>query len=429
MSEMRGFPGRCKLVILKILFNLKRFGLCTGAALAPGACGMCSLVEKQEPFRLAEDQCLAAVNSVEQHVQQAMPAVVNAMSSIPPAAQQLSHSGPQAGMSGKESTAYWYSQQHTCMSGKESTAYWYSRAHRALKQRWADPQQMSREYQHVCALDDAIQAPAGVAKSRAAAGRNRYCNVLPYDFNRVVLGDEAYINASMIRVQLPMLERPCAYIATQGPLPTTAGDFWGMVYSLKVPAIVMLTNVNECGVNKCAQYFPAQVGSTSLPGFKLQVEQVVPFSPDCTLRVMRLSSTSSERSHMLCHYHFHAWPDHGTPGSSAGLRAVCRSLSTARESGAPVLVHCSAGIGRTGTFCAVDILLQRLDAWPGCNGGAGPERGEVEAALNLPALVHELRRQRMGMVQTLEQYAFVYQAIVDDLQARTKQQQQMGGSQ
>lgn len=68
-----------------------------GAALAPGACGMCSLVEKQEPFRLAEDQCLAAVNSVQQHVQQAMPAVVNAMSSIPPAAQQLSHSGPQAG--------------------------------------------------------------------------------------------------------------------------------------------------------------------------------------------------------------------------------------------------------------------------------------------------------------------------------------------
>jgi hypothetical protein len=74
----------------------------------------------------------------------------------------------------------------------------------------------------------------------------------------------------------------------------------------------------------------------------LQVEQVVPFSPDCTMRVMRLSSAASDASHMLCHYHFHAWPDHGTPGSSAGLRAVCRSLSTARESGAPVLVHCSA---------------------------------------------------------------------------------------
>jgi protein tyrosine phosphatase len=242
------------------------------------------------------------------------------------------------------------------MSSKEATHYWYTRAHRALKQRWSDPQQMLREYQHVCALDDAIEHTAGVAKSRAASGRNRYCNVLPYDFNRcamvwqrggskwagqfadavhagtaaavrssrsrlpcvwwheghqqqpasgegwgfwaafadvaaaaagavladdetwkgalslllwhmlrrlqsffatvlhccccccrVVLGDEQYINASLIRVQLPMLPRPCAYIATQGPLPTTAGDFWGMVYQLRVPAIVMLTNVNECG--------------------------------------------------------------------------------------------------------------------------------------------------------------------------------------
>jgi protein tyrosine phosphatase len=70
------------------------------------------------------------------------------------------------------------------MSAKEATQYWYSRAHRALKQRWGDPQQMLREYQHVCALDDAIEHSAGVAKSRAASGRNRYCNVLPYDFNR-----------------------------------------------------------------------------------------------------------------------------------------------------------------------------------------------------------------------------------------------------
>ncbi|KAF6254095.1 protein-tyrosine phosphatase-like protein [Scenedesmus sp. NREL 46B-D3] len=288
---------------------------------------------------------------------------------------------------------------------------------------------MLREYQHVCALDEAIEHTAGTAKSRAASGRNRYCNVLPYDLNRVVLDDGQYINASLIRVQLPMLARPCAYIATQGPLPTTAADFWSMVYQQRVPAIVMLTNVNECGVSKCAQYFPAQVGASNLPGFKLQVEQVVPFSPDCTLRVMRLSSSSGgDASHRLCHYHFHAWPDHGTPCSSAGLRAVCRALSTARECGAPVLVHCSAGIGRTGTFCAVDILLQRLDAWPCCRDGAGPDRGEVEAALNLPALVHELRQQRMGMVQTLEQYAFVYQAILDDLQARTKQQQQQQGA-
>lgn len=79
-----------------------------------------------------------------------------------------------------------------------------------------------------------------------------------------------------------------------------------------------------------------------------QIEQVVPFSPDCTLRVMRLSDLGSDSSHLLSHYHFHAWPDHGIPDSSAGLRAVCRALSTARESGAPVVVHCSAVSGRGG---------------------------------------------------------------------------------
>lgn len=91
---------------------------------------------------------------------------------------------------------------------------------------------------------------------------------------RVVLSDQQYINASLVQVQLPMLQRPCSYIATQGPLPTTAVDFWRMVFELKVPAIVMLTNVTECGMSKCAEYFPAQPsGHISLPGFKLQVSQ------------------------------------------------------------------------------------------------------------------------------------------------------------
>jgi len=138
---------------------------------------------------------------------------------------------------------------------------------------------------------------------------------------------------------------------------------------------------------------------------------------------MRLSGTaagegSSSGSHLLSHYHFHAWPDHGMPESSAGLRAICRSLSTARATGQPVVVHCSAGIGRTGTFCAIDILLQRFDSWQTLNDGRGPDRAEVEAALNLPQLVHDLRFQRMGMVQTLDQYVFVYKTLLDDLGAR-----------
>jgi hypothetical protein len=89
------------------------------------------------------------------------------------------------------------------MSGKEATHYWYARAHRALKQRWSDPQQMLREYQHVCALDDAIEHSAAVAKSRAASGRNRYCNVLPYDFNRCALA-AACRNSSSLRERQQM---------------------------------------------------------------------------------------------------------------------------------------------------------------------------------------------------------------------------------
>eukprot|EP00878_Enallax_costatus_P032416 GHUV01035624.1.p1 GENE.GHUV01035624.1~~GHUV01035624.1.p1 ORF type:complete len:306 (+),score=75.01 GHUV01035624.1:411-1328(+) len=292
------------------------------------------------------------------------------------------------------------------MATREAAQYWYLRALRALQQRVSDPQNLIQEYQHVVALDECIQHTTDAAKSRAAHGRNRYCNVLPYDYNRVVLqGGQQYINASHITVQLPKLQRPCSYIATQGPLPATASDFWRMVVDLKVPAIVMLTNVSECGVTKCAQYYPAQEnGKARLPGFKIQVEQVVPFSPDCTLRVMRVADISSGCDHVLSHYHFHAWPDHGTPDSSAGLRAVCRSLTTARDSRKPVVVHCSAGIGRTGTFCAVDILLQRLDTWQGSSARSAGEadksstsadRAEVEATLNIPNLVHELRRQRM----------------------------------
>lgn len=91
---------------------------------------------------------------------------------------------------------------------------------------------------------------------------------------------------------------------------------------------------------------------------RAQVEQQEPFSPDCTLRTLRVTCTASGATHTLSHYHFHAWPDHGTPDSSSGIRAMCRALAAARASGQPIVVHCSAGIGRTGTFCAIDILLQ-----------------------------------------------------------------------
>jgi protein tyrosine phosphatase len=117
--------------------------------------------------------------------------------------------------------------------------YWYSRAYRALKQRASEPSQLLREYQHVCGLDYDIAHDSAAAKSKAAAGRNRYTNVLPYDHNRVVVPQRqvAYINASAVGYSHPSLAAPCSYIATQGPLPGTTADFWGMVLELQVGCV------------------------------------------------------------------------------------------------------------------------------------------------------------------------------------------------
>jgi protein tyrosine phosphatase len=248
-----------------------------------------------------------------------------------------------------------------------------------------------------------------------------------------------YINASRIALQPPHTGAVNSYIATQGPLPGTAEHFWRMVLEARAPAVVMLTNCVEKGAVKCAQYFPSALGeAASFGGLRLEVLSRERFSPDCDRRVLRLSlaapgAQGAPPPAELQHFHYHTWPDHGVPEDSATLRRMCRELQRLRGgsggggggtlvvnggggggAGVPVL-HCSAGIGRTGTFIAVDVILRRIDAW---FREGGPTKDEVEAALDLPLLVHSLRQQRGGMVQTLEQYCFLYRAALDELEER-----------
>ena len=118
------------------------------------------------------------------------------------------------------------------------------------------------------------------------------------------------------------------------------------------------------------------------------------------------------------HYHYTAWPDHGVPPSTAGVRALCHALDDCRRAGSTIAVHCSAGVGRTGAFVAIDMLLQRLQRLrlrPPAAGAAAA--ADARAAADVRALVLALRRQRRGMVQTGAQYEFVYHALVDDLRA------------
>lgn len=281
------------------------------------------------------------------------------------------------------------------------------------------------------------------------AACNRYINVLPYDFNRVQLCSGAsYINASHVRCSDRISSQDFAYIATQGPLQSTIGDFWAMVLEHQVPVIVMLTNVVERGVTKCARYFPDREGerlscSNGVEVSTMAIERTS--DAQMTVRTLHVSRQGSQPL-VVQHYHYHAWPDHGTPEESAAIRKVCEALQQQREAvavagaaasqsaagglqGAPgngsgcgrpqAIVHCSAGIGRTGTFVAVDIVCQRLHKLAQrAVQGELPQHTLQKAlseALDLPTLVHELRQQRMGMVQTVEQYIFIYTVRVGAL--------------
>ncbi|KAK9918618.1 hypothetical protein WJX75_005399 [Coccomyxa subellipsoidea] len=243
--------------------------------------------------------------------------------------------------------------------------------------------------------------------------RNRYTNVLPFDENRVRLRSPGhdYINASSLAS--PASEAPAwRYIATQGPKDSTVGDFWQMVYESNSAVVVMLTRLQESGaMKKCAEYFPQEI------------DQPVTYKGSWTVTCASARDVDSDVRHRdlivtppspvtgpprrVYHFQYHAWPDHGVPTTTQPLRDLLAAVRGLHSPAAgPAVVHCSAGIGRTGTFCAVDIALQRLRSG---------DYGVAVSAAELKPVVAELRRQRVGMVQTAEQYLFCYRAVKDEV--------------
>ncbi|XP_077450252.1 receptor-type tyrosine-protein phosphatase beta [Stigmatopora argus] len=240
-------------------------------------------------------------------------------------------------------------------------------------------------------------------------GKNRYNNILPYDSTRVKLScqdDDSgsdYINASYI----PGSNSRREYVATQGPLPATKDDFWRMLWEQGVRTVVMVTQCVEKGRVKCDQYWPAHREALFYGELAVQTtsESVL---PEWTVRDFRVSSESGG-ARAVRHFHFTVWPDHGVPESTHSLVQFVRTVRdfADRSAGAgPTVVHCSAGVGRTGTFIALDRLLQQLDA----KGG-----------VDVYGCVFDLRLHRQHMVQTEGQYAFLHQCVRDVLRARKHQ--------
>uniref|UniRef100_A0A4W3I2U0 protein-tyrosine-phosphatase n=1 Tax=Callorhinchus milii TaxID=7868 RepID=A0A4W3I2U0_CALMI len=252
--------------------------------------------------------------------------------------------------------------------------------------------------------------PLGTKQSTHAAqeasnrAKNRYNNVLPYDVSRVKLSNPAsdYINANLV----PGYNRPREFIAAQGPLPGTVVDFWQMVWEKRVPAIVMLTKCVEQGRTKCEEYWPTDqpltINNTTV---SLTSEILL---TDWTIRDFKLEKATSGERRTVRHFHFLAWPDHNVPNNTQLLldfRDLVRQYLD-QHPGGPTVVHCSAGVGRTGTFISVDRLMYQIDN---------------DNSVDIFGTVCDLRMHRTLMVQTESQYVFLNRCAKDYIESRRSQ--------
>nr|XP_022313079.1 uncharacterized protein LOC111118076 isoform X2 [Crassostrea virginica] len=244
-----------------------------------------------------------------------------------------------------------------------------------------------------------LQFPTTAANVPRNRAKNKYKNIYPYDETRVHLKkgngpkDSDYINASYIHGYGNLK----SYIAAQGPLINTIDDFWRMVWNENCEKIVMLTNLFEDDKVKCIQYWPDE-DKMETGSMRLEVVDIETFA-EFTIRTFNLINGNEQR--LIRQFHFTAWPDKGVPSYASSLVHFRSKVVHSHENRkGPMIVHCSAGIGRTGTFIALDYLVHQAK-----------ESGYVDVF----ECVETLRRQRLNMVQTLEQYKFLHEALLEAL--------------
>uniref|UniRef100_A0A8C2BAQ3 Receptor-type tyrosine-protein phosphatase alpha n=1 Tax=Cyprinus carpio TaxID=7962 RepID=A0A8C2BAQ3_CYPCA len=234
--------------------------------------------------------------------------------------------------------------------------------------------------------------------------KNRVLQIIPYEFNRVIIpvkrGEENtdYINASFI----DGYRQKDSYMACQGPLQHTIEDFWRMIWEWRSCSIVMLTELEERGQEKCAQYWSSDgvmvCGDMSI---ELKREEE---SESYTVRDLLVTNNRENKARAVRQFHFHGWPEVGIPSDGKGMINIIAAVQKQQQQSGnhPITVHCSAGAGRTGTFCALSTVLERVKA---------------EGILDVFQTVKSLRLQRPHMVQTLEQYEFCYKVVQEYIDA------------
>ncbi|XP_011934484.1 PREDICTED: receptor-type tyrosine-protein phosphatase F isoform X16 [Cercocebus atys] len=229
--------------------------------------------------------------------------------------------------------------------------------------------------------------------------KNRYANVIAYDHSRVILTSidgvpgSDYINANYI----DGYRKQNAYIATQGPLPETMGDFWRMVWEQRTATVVMMTRLEEKSRVKCDQYWPAR-GTETYGLIQVTLLDTVELAT-YTVRTFALHKSGSSEKRELRQFQFMAWPDHGVPEYPTPILAFLRRVKACNPLDAgPMVVHCSAGVGRTGCFIVIDAMLERM---------------KHEKTVDIYGHVTCMRSQRNYMVQTEDQYVFIHEALLE----------------
>ncbi|XP_072403590.1 tyrosine-protein phosphatase non-receptor type 13 isoform X2 [Chiloscyllium punctatum] len=260
--------------------------------------------------------------------------------------------------------------------------------------RLLDQQIPSQEFEHLQDLKPLDECLIGQTKDNRR--KNRYKNILPYDGTRVPIGEEhGYINASFIKI--PVDKHDYTYIACQGPLPHTLADFWQMVWEQESNIIAMMTLEVEGGKVKCQRYWPEHQGKSIIINNKIKIIlQRCHSLEEFIIRKIEMINLQSGESRQVTHLNFTAWPDHGTPDKPEQLVAFLSYMRYIKRTGS-LIVHCSAGIGRSGTLICLDTVLTLIS------------KG---LDFDISHIVETMRCQRYGMIQTEAQYIFCYQVIL-----------------
>ncbi|XP_041669573.1 receptor-type tyrosine-protein phosphatase N2 [Cheilinus undulatus] len=267
---------------------------------------------------------------------------------------------------------------------------------------------LEREWEALCSYQ-AEPSTCSIGQGEQNSKRNRSDTVVVYDHSRITLkaennhGNSDYINASPIMDHDP---RNPTYIASQGPLPSTVADFWQMVWESGCVVIVMLTPLSENGVKQCHHYWPDE-GSDVYHVYEVNLVSEHIWCEDFLVRSFYLKNLQTNETRTVTQFHFLSWMDRGIPTSARTLLDFRRKVNKCyRGRSCPIIVHCSDGAGRSGTYILIDMVLNRM------------AKGAKE--IDIAATLEHLRDQRAGMVQTKEQFEFALTAVAEEVNAILK---------